>query len=138
MSNTLAEFANRVAIRETDRDGRSMDPILINALVTQVLPAIIDCFKKRENTSDAEVAERIRELNRESPRRLRNEFGKAIRDQRQEAHRAWCAEYRVRFRPRDAALPKAELDAAVDAMIAEAIETPDTACEEIVREAAAA
>ena len=34
MSNTLAGFANRVAIRETDRDGRSMDPILINALVT--------------------------------------------------------------------------------------------------------
>lgn len=126
INRRLNEYAGLVTARETDRDGRSLDPVLITTLVTTLLPAIVDCFRKDEDIPPERVPAQVREMNSRAPRQLRRRLARGITAERVEQHRQFCEEYRVRFRKRDALLPAAELNATVEAMIAEAVEMPES------------
>lgn len=125
INRRLSEYAGLVTARETDRSGRSLDPVLITTLVTTLLPVIVDCFRKDEDIPLSRVPAQVRELNNRAPRQLRKRLSRGITAERVEQHRQFCEEYRVRFRKRDALLPAAELNATVEAMIAEAVEMPE-------------
>lgn len=133
INRRLSEYAGLVTARETDRDGRSLDPVLITTLVTTLLPVIVDCFRKDEDVPPERVPDRVRELNSRAPRQLRKRLSRGITAERVEQHRQFCEEYRVRFRKRDALLPAAELNATVEAMIAEAVEMPESEAIELCR-----
>ena len=133
INRRLSEYAGLVTARETERDGRSLDPILITTLVTTLLPVIVDCFRKDEQVPLEQVPNRVRELNSRAPRQLRRRLSRGITAERIGQHKAFCEEFRVTFRKRDAMLPAAELDATVEAMIAEAIEMPESEAIELCR-----
>lgn len=116
-------FASEITRRMTTTEGRNLDPILITVLVDQVLPIFLSWLQNICNVQPVNANDHVRSLNARRPKFLRSQMDKALVEDQIERHKAWCEEYRVPFRRREAVMSKDRRAEIVESTIQQVLAT---------------
>lgn len=79
IERTACAAANRV-----DEATFGMDPVTIAAIITQVLPLVIDCFSRNDASNPDDVREAVARMNERDPKSLRKRLARRIRGESDE------------------------------------------------------
>ena len=130
----LPVFASEISRRMTTTDGYSLDPIITTILIEQVLPIFISWLQNICNVAPQNTSDHVRSLNTKRPVFLRKQMDKALVKDQIERHRNWCDDYGVRFKRREALMPKQQRAEIIESTIEQALDTPQEELYEIILE----
>lgn len=78
MSDTHKAFATRAADR-VDADEVGIDPITIITIITTVLPLLIRCFRREDESDPESIKAAVKQRNQDNPRQLHRRMSHQIR-----------------------------------------------------------
>ena len=130
----LPVFASEISRRMTTTDGYSLNPIITTVLIEQVLPIFIGWLQNICNVAPQSAGDHVRDLDTRRPAFLRRQMDKALIRDQLERHRQWCDEYGVRFKRKEALMPKEQRAEIIESTIEQALETSQEELYEIILE----